>query len=47
MASPSKGDLRAFKALGETHLIIASPFTLETVRAFDAEGNEVKLEVVE
>jgi len=46
-ASPSRGDLRAFKALGETHLIIASPFTLESVRAFDASGNEVRLEVVE
>ena len=46
-ASPSNGDLRAFKALGETHLIIASPFTLETVRAFNAKGNEVRLEVVE
>jgi proteasome lid subunit RPN8/RPN11 len=45
--SPSKGDLRAFKTLGEIHLIIASPFTLETVRAFDVKGNSVELELVE
>ena len=46
-ARPSKGDLRAFKALGETHLIIASPFTFESVKAFDAMGNPIGLEVVE
>jgi len=46
-AFPSKGDLRSFKKLGEIHLIIAKPFTLETVKAFDAEGKELEIEVVE
>ncbi len=46
-AMPSRADLRAFKAMGEIHLIIAKPFTLETVKAFDKSGRQVKLEVVE
>ena len=46
-AMPSNADLRAFKAMGEIHLIIAKPFTLETVKAFDKSGSQVKLEVVE
>ena len=46
-ASPSRGDLRAFKILGEIHLIIAKPFNFGSVRAFDSAGKEVELEVVE
>ena len=46
-ASPSRGDLRAFKMLGEIHLIIAKPFNFGSVRAFDSAGKEVELEVVE
>lgn len=45
--SPSMGDLRAFRAMGEIHLIIAKPFNLENVRAFDKKGQEIGLEVVE
>ncbi len=46
-ASPSKADLRAFKAMGEIHLIIANPFTLDKVRAFDKTGKELSLKVIE
>ncbi len=46
-ASPSRGDFRAFKMLGEIHLIIAKPFNFGSVRAFDSAGKEVELEVVE
>ena len=46
-AMPSNADLRAFKAMGETHLIVASPFSLETVRAFDKAGKSIEMEVIE
>ncbi len=46
-ASPSRGDLAAFRAMGEIHLIIAYPFSFESVRAFDASGKQLQLEVVE
>lgn len=45
-ARPSLGDLRAFRAMGEIHLIIAMPFSLENVKAFDKQGKPVMLEVV-
>ena len=46
-AMPSKADKRAFRASGEIHLIIAKPFTLESVNAFDKNGELTALEVVE
>ena len=46
-ASPSRGDLAAFRAMGEIHLIIAFPFSFESTRAFDASGKQLQLEVVE
>lgn len=47
IASPSRGDLAAFRAMGEIHLIIAFPFSFESTRAFDASGKQLPLEVVE
>ena len=44
---PSQGDLRTFPKLGEIHFIIAYPFDLSSVRAFDSKGNELRFEVVE
>lgn len=44
---PSSADLRAFKRMGEIHLIIAKPFNLESVRAFDGKGKSLEIEVVE
>jgi proteasome lid subunit RPN8/RPN11 len=46
-ATPSKADLRAFRAMGEIHLIIAAPFNFQSARAFNASGKEEKIEVVE
>ena len=46
-ASPSKGDLRAFKSMGKIHLIIAYPFSFESIRAYDQSGKEAKIDVVE
>jgi proteasome lid subunit RPN8/RPN11 len=46
-ASPSRGDLSAFRAMGEIHLIIAYPFSFESTKAFDANGKQLQLEVVE
>lgn len=46
-AMPSKADKKAFKKMGKIHLIIASPFTLETVNAFDRNGEQTKLNVIE
>ncbi len=46
-ARPSKQDLAAFKAMGEIHLIIAYPFSFENSKAFDAEGKQLEIELVE
>ena len=46
-AFPSKGDLMSFKKLGKIHLIIAAPFTLESTKAFDSNGEEQEIEVIE
>ena len=45
-ATPSKADLRAFSRFGKINLIISYPFSLESARAFDAEGKELEIEVV-
>ena len=44
---PSKADLHSFPKFGSVHLIIAYPFNLESVQAFDVNGREIELEVVE
>ncbi len=44
---PSVEDLATFLALGEIHIIIAYPFTLNTMKAFNSNGKEIGLEVVE
>jgi proteasome lid subunit RPN8/RPN11 len=46
-ARPSRGDLAAFRAMGEIHLITAYPFSFESTRAFDRFGKPLQLEVVE
>lgn len=47
IALPSRGDKLAFRHLGETHLIIATPFTFDSVGAFDGRGKRIALEIVE
>jgi proteasome lid subunit RPN8/RPN11 len=43
---PSRADLNFFRELGGIHLIIAFPFNMKTIRAFDSGGKEIVLEVV-
>lgn len=44
---PSSGDLRFFAKFGAVHLILASPYTLNSWRAYDHRGNQIELEVIE
>ncbi|MCX6799066.1 MAG: Mov34/MPN/PAD-1 family protein [Candidatus Diapherotrites archaeon] len=46
-ARPSRGDLGAFTQTGEIHLIIAFPFSLSSIRAFNAKGKELEIEAIE
>jgi proteasome lid subunit RPN8/RPN11 len=44
---PSQADLNFFSKFGGVHLIIAYPFTEESVRAYRSDGTRLKIEVVE
>ncbi len=44
---PSKGDLEFFSKFGGVHLIIAWPFSEDSVRAYRSDGTRVKIKVVE
>lgn len=43
---PSSADLNVFGKYGEFNMIIAYPFTPETIRAYNAEGKPVEYRVV-
>ncbi|MDD5148690.1 MAG: Mov34/MPN/PAD-1 family protein [Candidatus ainarchaeum sp.] len=43
---PSSADKRFFKKTGEIHLIIGYPFTINNIRAFNAEGKQIGIEVI-
>ena len=43
---PSKADLALFDRYGDVHIIVARPYTMDSWKAWDRMGNEVKLEVV-
>lgn len=43
---PSEADLEIFRKIGEVHIIICYPYTLNTIKAFDNKGRQVKLRVV-
>lgn len=45
-ARPSAADLDGFARLGEIHLIVALPFNIENVRAFNPEGKTLEFELV-
>ncbi|MDD5317330.1 MAG: Mov34/MPN/PAD-1 family protein [Candidatus ainarchaeum sp.] len=45
-ARPSKADLEFFRATGETHLILAYPFTPDSIRAYDATGKPLLIKIV-
>lgn len=46
-ASPSGADLESFRKTGHVHIIIAYPYNLNTIKAFDNIGRQVKIEVIE
>lgn len=46
-AMPSSADKKFFKKTGEIHLIISLPFSIDSIRAFNAEGKEIEMEVLE
>ena len=43
---PSPADLNFFPKMGKQHLIIGWPYSKENVRAYDAEGHPISLEIV-
>ncbi len=45
-AVPSGGDLDSFGSFGIVHLIVGSPYTYETVRAYTLRGKPVKIQAV-
>ncbi|HDZ36604.1 MAG TPA: metalloprotease [Thermococcus sp.] len=46
-ARPSQADLHFFSKFGGVHLIIAYPFTEDTVRAYLNNGERIRVEVVD
>jgi len=44
---PSDQDLETFAKTGEIHIIIAYPYTYDTMRGFDRNGKNVKIKVVD
>lgn len=45
-ATPSGADLALFSRYGPIHIIVGEPYTMNTWKAFDRDGNVVKLEVI-
>ena len=46
-AVPSDADLQAFASFGQINIIIAFPYTLDSMKDFDQKGKKILLEVVE
>ena len=44
---PSRADVHAFARFGRIHLIIAFPFNLTSVKAFNGKGSAVQVRVVD
>lgn len=44
---PSDADLRLFRSWGRRHLILGSPYSMGCWRAYDGNGEETRLEVIE
>lgn len=47
VAEPSEEDLLSFRKHGRLHIIIAYPYDDFSWKAYDYNGNEIKLEVIE
>jgi len=46
-ARPSRGDLLFFPRMGEIHIIIAYPFTPDTMKFYDIRGKELEFEIID
>ncbi len=44
---PSQADLDMFSKTGDVHIIVAYPFTMESWRAYDRDGNEIEVKVID
>ncbi len=44
---PSRGDLRFFSRSGKVHIIAGYPYGISDAKAYDQDGKEIPLEVVE
>lgn len=44
---PSDADLSAFSSIGLVHIIVGEPFDEYSWRAFDRQGNRIKLDIAE
>jgi len=44
---PSEGDLNSFARTGNYHLIVAYPYSIDNLAAYNAKGNKLKLVIVE
>ena len=44
---PSEADLKFFASFGYVHIIVGSPFTMDTYGVYDRSGREINLEVME
>lgn len=45
-ASPSEADLNFFASKGVFHMIIAEPYTQESIRAYDSWGNVINFRII-
>ena len=43
---PSPQDIHTFSKTGFIHFIAARPYTIETIRAYDQKGHEVKIKTI-
>ena len=43
---PSDADLSTFSSMGSVHIIVGEPFDEYSWRAFDRQGNRIKLDIV-
>ena len=44
---PSEADLNMFSRTGDVHIIVAYPFTLDSWKAYDRDGNEINIKVLD
>jgi len=45
-AQPSDADLQLFRKHGKIHIIVASPYTISSWKAYDFSGKEIDVEII-